>query len=169
MICRLVDDEDYEVPVGEPGELVIRSEQPWTLMSGYLGKPEKTVEAWRNQWLHTGDIFTRDAEGNFYYVDRKKDMIRRRGENVSSVEVEAEVVTFEGVLECAAYGVPSEFGEEEIMVAPCLQAGAWRRYECAQRLPQGPASAFHGAEISAHHSGDAQDTHQQDPQDAASR
>jgi len=123
MICRLVDDEDYEVPVGEPGELVIRSEQPWTLMSGYLGKPEKTVEAWRNQWLHTGDIFTRDAEGNFYYVDRKKDMIRRRGENVSSVEVEAEVVTFEGVLECAAYGVPSEFGEEEIMVALVCKPG----------------------------------------------
>ncbi|MBO6605057.1 MAG: AMP-binding protein [Roseicyclus sp.] len=123
MICRLVDDEDYEVPVGEPGELVIRSEEPWTLMSGYLGKPEKTVEAWRNQWLHTGDIFTRDAEGNFYYVDRKKDMIRRRGENVSSVEVEAEVVAFAGVLECAAYGVPSEFGEEEIMVALVCKPG----------------------------------------------
>lgn len=123
MICRLVDDEDFEVPVGQPGELVIRSEQPWTLMSGYLGKPEKTVEAWRNLWLHTGDIFTRDEEGNFYYVDRKKDMIRRRGENVSSVEVEAEVVTFTGVLECAAYGVPSEFGEEEIMVALVCKPG----------------------------------------------
>jgi len=117
MICRLVDDQDFEVPAGEPGELLVRSEEPWALMSGYLGKPEKTVEATRNLWLHTGDIFRRDAEGNFYYVDRKKDMIRRRGENVSSVEVEAEVVSYQGVLECAAYGVPSEFGEEEIMVA----------------------------------------------------
>jgi crotonobetaine/carnitine-CoA ligase len=123
MICRLADENDFEVPVGEPGELLLRGEEPWTLMSGYLGKPEKTVEATRNQWLHTGDIFTRDAEGNFYYVDRKKDMIRRRGENVSSVEVEAEVVTFEGVLECAAYGVPSEFGEEEVMVALVCKPG----------------------------------------------
>jgi len=123
MLCRLVDDQDREVPVGETGELVVRGEDPWTLMSGYLGKPEKTLEATRNLWLHTGDIFRRDAEGNFYYVDRKKDMIRRRGENVSSVEVEAQVVTFEGVLECAAYGVPSEWGEEEIMVALVAKPG----------------------------------------------
>lgn len=123
MICQLVDDQDREVPVGEPGELVIRSEHPWTLMAGYLGKPEKTLEATRNLWLHTGDIFSRDDEGNFYYVDRKKDMIRRRGENVSSVEVEAEVVAFDGVLECAAYGVPSEFGEEEVMVALVCKTG----------------------------------------------
>lgn len=117
MICQLVDDSDNAVPVGEPGELVVRGEDPWTLMSGYLGKPEKTLEATRNLWLHTGDIFRQDAHGNFFYVDRKKDMIRRRGENVSSVEVEAQAITFEGVLECAVYGVPSEWGEEEIMLA----------------------------------------------------
>jgi carnitine-CoA ligase len=115
--CRLVDDRDFPVKQGEEGELVVRTDEPWTMMAGYLGKPELTVEAMRNLWIHTGDIFREDENGNFYYVDRKKDMIRRRGENISSVEVELEVYSFDGVFECAAYGVPSEWGEEEVMVS----------------------------------------------------
>ncbi len=114
--CRIVDAEDQEVPVGEVGELVIRADRPWTMMSGYIGMPEKTAECWRNQWLHTGDAFRRDDEGYYYFVDRLKDVIRRRGENVSSIEVETEVCTHPAVLECAAVPVASEWTEEEIMV-----------------------------------------------------
>jgi carnitine-CoA ligase len=122
--CRIVDAEDHEVPVGEVGELVIRADRPWTMMSGYIGMPEKTAECWRNQWLHTGDAFRRDAEGSYYFVDRLKDVIRRRGENVSSVEVETEVCTHPAVLECAAVPVVSEWTEEEIMVCVVRKPGA---------------------------------------------
>jgi crotonobetaine/carnitine-CoA ligase len=114
--ARVVDADDVEVEVapGELGELVLRGEEPWTLMAGYWAKPETTVEAWRNQWLHTGDGFTRDADGNFYFVDRIKDAIRRRGENISSFEVEIEIDSHPDVLESAAVAVPSRFGEDEI-------------------------------------------------------
>jgi crotonobetaine/carnitine-CoA ligase len=112
--ARVVDGDDVEVAPGELGELVLRGDEPWTLMAGYWAKPEATVEAWRNQWLHTGDGFTRDADGNFYFVDRIKDAIRRRGENVSSFEVEIEIDAHPDVLESAAVAVPSPFGEDEI-------------------------------------------------------
>jgi crotonobetaine/carnitine-CoA ligase len=114
--CRVVDGDDREVPDGEIGELVVRSEEPWTLMAGYYKRPEATAAAWRNLWFHTGDLFRKDAEGNFYYLDRIKDSIRRRGENISSLEVEREVSDFDGVLECAVVGVPSDLGEEEVKV-----------------------------------------------------
>jgi len=92
-------------------------------MQGYWQRPDATVEAWRNLWFHTGDSFYRDEEGNFYFVDRKKDSIRRRGENVSSFEIEREVDCHPAVLECAAVGVPSEFGEDEIKVFVVLKPG----------------------------------------------
>jgi carnitine-CoA ligase len=113
--CRLVDEFDCEVGIGDVGELVVRSDEPWRLNAGYWNKPEKTVEAWRNQWLHTGDAFRRDQDGNFYFVDRMKDAIRRRGENISSLEVELEINAAPGVLESAVVGVPSEWGEEEVL------------------------------------------------------
>ncbi|WP_134323309.1 AMP-binding protein [Cumulibacter soli] len=119
--ARVVDPDDREVAPGELGELVLRSDEPWTLMNGYWGKPEATVDAWRNQWLHTGDGFTRDAEGNFYFVDRIKDAIRRRGENISSAEVEALVLTHPDVLECAAIAVPADVGEDEVKIVLVLQ------------------------------------------------
>ena len=68
---------------------MVRADEPWTLNVGYIGQPEATARAWRNGWFHTGDGFRRDAEGNYYFVDRIKDSIRRRGENISSFEVEA--------------------------------------------------------------------------------
>jgi crotonobetaine/carnitine-CoA ligase len=114
--ARVVDGDDVEVAPGELGELVLRGDEPWTLMAGYWAKPEATVDAWRNQWLHTGDGFTRDADGNFYFVDRINDAIRRRGENISSFEVEIEVNSHPDVLESAAVAVPSELGEDEIKV-----------------------------------------------------
>lgn len=120
---RLVDENDVEVPRGQVGELIVRSDEPWTLMGGYWRNPEATVKAWRNQWFHTGDAFIRDEDDNFYFVDRFKDTIRRRGENISSFEVEAEVDEFPPVLESAAVAVPSEWGEDEVKVFVVPKAG----------------------------------------------
>ncbi|HYD10551.1 MAG TPA: AMP-binding protein [Acidimicrobiales bacterium] len=113
---RLVDEHDFEVPIGEVGELIVRHRNPWTLTQGYFGMPEKTAEAWRNGWFHTGDAFRRDEQGRFYFVDRIKDALRRRGENISSFEVEGLVNAHPGVLESAVVAVPSEWGEDEIKV-----------------------------------------------------
>lgn len=121
--ARVVDDDDVEVAPGELGELVLRADEPWALMAGYWAKPEATVAAWRNQWLHTGDGFTRDPDGNFYFVDRIKDAIRRRGENISSFEVESEVNEHPAVLESAAVAVASEHGEDEVKVVVVAQPG----------------------------------------------
>ena len=111
---RVVDERDYEVGPDEVGELIVRTSEPWTMNAGYLGMPEKSAEVWRNGWFHTGDAFTYDADGNYYFVDRARDCIRRRGENISSFEVETEANGHPLVAESAAIGVPSEFGEEEI-------------------------------------------------------
>ncbi|NLD68608.1 MAG: ATP-dependent acyl-CoA ligase [Limnobacter sp.] len=113
---RLVDENDCEVPVGAVGEMIVRTDRPWGMNSGYYKNPEATARAWRNGWFHTGDMFRRDADGYFYFVDRGKDAIRRRGENISSFEVEAEVAQFPAVREAAAVAVPSEFSEDEVMV-----------------------------------------------------
>src|SRR4029079_118735 len=95
--CRLVDEHDMEVPDGTPGELIVRSTMPWTFNLGYDGLPDATARAWRNGWFHTGDILRKDAADNYFFVDRLKDAIRRRGENVSSLEVEAAVRSYPGV------------------------------------------------------------------------
>ncbi len=114
---RLVDANDCEVPLGEIGEMVVRTDRPWGMNSGYYKNPEATAEAWRNGWFHTGDCFRQDEEGYFYFVDRMKDAMRRRGENISSFEVEAEVVAFAAVREAAAFAVPSDLGEDDVMIA----------------------------------------------------
>ena len=117
---RLVDKNDCEVPLGEMGEMIVRTDRPWGMNSGYYKNPVATEQAWRNGWFHTGDCFRRDEQGYFYFVDRLKDAIRRRGENISSFEVEAEVTAYPAVREAAAYAVPSEIGEDEVMVAIAL-------------------------------------------------
>ena len=89
---RVVDEHDRELPRGQLGELIVRADEPWVLNAGYFNMPEKTAEAWRNGWFHTGDGFIQDAQGWFHFVDRQKDAIRRRGENISSMEVEAHVL-----------------------------------------------------------------------------
>jgi carnitine-CoA ligase len=114
--ARIVDEHDRELARGEVGELVVRSEEPWRLMAGYWRRPEATVEAWRNQWFHTGDLFRQAEDGQFYFVDRLKDVIRRRGENISSAELESYVVTHPSVGECAAVAVPSPWGEDDVKV-----------------------------------------------------
>lgn len=116
MECRIVDDNDCEVPRGSIGQLIIRGDAPWTMNAGYYKNPEATAEAWRNGWFHTGDAFRQDGDGNYYFVDRIKDSIRRRGENISSAEVEFEVNGHPDVKETAAIAVKSEFAEDEVMV-----------------------------------------------------
>jgi crotonobetaine/carnitine-CoA ligase len=121
--ARVVDPNDCEVAPGGIGELILRSDRPWAMMSGYLADAEATARAWRNGWFHTGDAFRRDAEGNFFFVDRMKDAIRRRGENISSFEVEAELGTHPAVRECAVVAVPSPLGEDEVLAAVVAQPG----------------------------------------------
>jgi crotonobetaine/carnitine-CoA ligase len=121
---RIVDANDIEVPVGAVGELIVRTDLPWAITPGYLNMPEATARAWRNGWFHTGDAFRRDEGGDFYFVDRLKDTIRRRGENISSLEVEAEIASHPAVLAAAVVGVPSAHGEEEILACVALRAGA---------------------------------------------
>ncbi|TQC42126.1 hypothetical protein EEB14_50565 [Rhodococcus sp. WS4] len=120
---RVVNEFDQEVPDGEIGELVVRPLSPWTTFTEYFGMPEATVAAWRNLWFHTGDGFRRDQQGNYHFVDRIKDSIRRRGENISSMEVEMYVVRHEAVLECAAIPVPSEWSEDEVKVCVVVKEG----------------------------------------------
>jgi crotonobetaine/carnitine-CoA ligase len=114
---RLVDDHDEPVATGEVGEMVVRTREPWALNGGYYKMPEQTVEAWRNGWFHTGDAFRRDEDGWFYFVDRMKDAIRRRGENISSFEVENHVLEHPGVVDCAAVGIRTRHGDEEVLAA----------------------------------------------------
>jgi crotonobetaine/carnitine-CoA ligase len=140
---RLVDPgTDREVAVGEVGELLVRTKQPWTMSAGYYGMPEKTAEAQRNLWFHTGDALRRDEEGWFSFVDRFKDAIRRRGENISSYEVEQAVLGHAAVAECAAVAAPAatEAGEDEVAVFVVPLEGAELaeddlRAWCDARLP----------------------------------
>jgi carnitine-CoA ligase len=121
--ARVVDEHDRELPPGQVGELIVRTDEPWCCFVGYFDMPEATAAAWRNLWFHTGDAMRQDTDGNYYFADRLKDSIRRRGENVSSAEVEAYVLRIDAVLECAAVPVPSEWGEDEVKVFVALKAG----------------------------------------------
>ena len=103
--ARVVDEHDQPVADGQPGELIVRADRPWVLNAGYLNNPEATSQAWRNGWFHTGDAFLRDAAGNYFFLDRTKDCIRRNGENISSFEVEAYVNDHPAVFRSAAVAV----------------------------------------------------------------
>jgi crotonobetaine/carnitine-CoA ligase len=99
------------------------------LNAGYWRMPDKTAEAWRNGWFHTGDAMRYDEDGNYYFVDRIKDAIRRRGENISSFEVEAYVGEHPDVLECAAIAVPAEVTEDDVKVVVVRQPGSALAHE----------------------------------------
>jgi crotonobetaine/carnitine-CoA ligase len=120
---RLVDEHDLEVERGTPGEMILRHELPWAISPGYLNDPTATAAAWRNGWFHTGDVFVEHDDGSYVLVDRVKDSIRRRGENVSSAEVETELVAHPDVAEAAVIGVPAEM-EEEILAYVSFRPGA---------------------------------------------
>lgn len=112
---RLVDENDEEVPPNVPGEMCVRTKNPWDMTLGYWNHPDWTVRSWRNLWYHTGDMLMRDEDGNYYFVDRTKDAIRRRGENISSMEVEQEIVKHPAILECAVIPAESVHTEQEVM------------------------------------------------------
>ena len=120
----VVDEHDAPVPDGVAGELILRHRPPFAFATGYWGMPEKTVEAWRNLWFHTGDRVVRDAGGRYRFLDRVKDAIRRRGENISSFEVEQALLQHPSVATAAAFPVPSELAEDEVAVAVILAEGA---------------------------------------------
>ncbi len=113
---KLVDDGGDEVPQGEVGELITKIADERTGSVEYYKNPEASAEKTRGGWLRSGDLFYADKDGNLYFVDRKTDSLRRRGENISSWEVENVVEKHPAVTECAAFGVPSELGEDEVMV-----------------------------------------------------
>ncbi len=136
----VVDDDDRPVGPGVRGELVVRPRAPYTMFLGYLNQPGKTVEAWRNLWFHTGDTVTRDADGYYYFVDRKKDIIRRRGENLAPYDVESALNRHPAVFESVVVGVPSPLGEEDVkayvQARPGASVEAKELFEfCARELP----------------------------------
>ncbi|QCP54796.1 ATP-dependent acyl-CoA ligase [Trinickia violacea] len=138
--ARVVDASDRPVPDGTAGELVLRADEPFAFATGYFGMPEKTVEAWRNLWFHTGDRVVREADGYFRFVDRLKDAIRRRGENISSFEVEQVLLSHPSIETAAVFAVQSALAEDEVMAAVVLKPGeALEPLElirfCEPRLP----------------------------------
>ncbi|KCZ94264.1 putative AMP-dependent synthetase and ligase [Hyphomonas johnsonii MHS-2] len=136
---RIVDAEDNEVPVGEPGEIVVRPRHPDIMFSGYWNRPEDTLRTMRNMWLHTGDIGRMDENGFMFFVDRKKDYLRRRGENISSQELEATFKKHEAVKDVAVHAVFAET-EDEVKATITLQDGATITEEelcewCTDKMP----------------------------------
>ncbi len=121
---RLFDDEDREVPVGEVGEIACRPLEPHVMFEGYYENPAATMRMWRNLWFHTGDLGRRDEQGFIYFVDRKKDYLRRRGENISSFEVEQAIMTHPAVAEAAVHAVASDFAEDDVKACLLLADGA---------------------------------------------
>lgn len=136
---QIVDDDGWPVEPGTKGEILIRPKYPHCIMLGYYGKPKKTVEDWQNLWLHTGDIGHMDEDGLLYFVDRKAYSIRRRGENVASMEVEQVINEHPDVEQSAVVGVPSELGEEDVKAHLLPKSGDSIKYEsiisyCEDRL-----------------------------------
>jgi crotonobetaine/carnitine-CoA ligase len=121
--ARVVNPEGGDVGEGVPGELLLRTRLPNAFCLGYWDQPEETARSWKGGWFQTGDLVSRDAEGNFRFVGRTKESIRRRGENISAWEVEQAVLTHVAVQEAAAFGVPSDLGDEEVMVVLVLREG----------------------------------------------
>jgi crotonobetaine/carnitine-CoA ligase len=115
-----VDDEGHDVPANAVGELVVKTP---IIMQGYFRDPEQTKAAFRDGWFLTGDLVRRDEDGYLFFVSRKKDIIRRRGENIAGAELDRVVGSHPAVLEAAAIPVPAELGEDEILVAVVLKPG----------------------------------------------
>lgn len=121
---RIVDDLDRELPANTPGEIVLRPLRPDIMFMGYWNRPADTLKLMRNMWFHTGDIGKFDEDGFFYFVDRKKDYLRRRGENISSFEMEAAFAACPEIEEVAVHAVPSDKGEDDVKVTAVLKPGS---------------------------------------------
>jgi len=122
--ARVIDPSGNDVASGQPGELIVHSDEPLAFATGYFAMPDKTAETFRDGWFHTGDRAVRDADGYFRFVDRLKDAIRRRGENVSSFEVEQVLLSHPDVAQAAVFPVPSELAEDEVMAAIVRRPGS---------------------------------------------
>jgi len=120
---RIFDDNDNEVPTGTSGEVVCRPLLPDIIFKGYWRRPEDTLKVWGNLWFHTGDIGKFDENGFFYFVDRKKDYLRRRGENISSFEMETSILTHPAIEQVAVHAVPSSLQEDDLKVTAKLKPG----------------------------------------------
>lgn len=164
---RLVDDHDVDVPEGQVGEIIMRSSEPWSMMLGYHRMPEATVRVWRNLWMHSGDAAYRNEAGQIVFVDRKKDALRRRGENVSSLEVEKHIMVRPEVADVAIVAVPSEHAEDDIKAVLVIAEGHTfdpvallqdlverlpyfmvpRYYEVLEALPRTPTSKVQKADL----------------------
>ncbi|MGZ8211131.1 MAG: class I adenylate-forming enzyme family protein, partial [Burkholderiales bacterium] len=118
--CRVVDEAGHDVGVNVEGELLVKTP---IIMQGYFRDPEQTREAFADEWFRTGDIVRRDEDGYFFFVSRKKDIIRRRGENIAGAELDRVVGAHPAVHEAAAVPVPAELGEDEILIAVVLKPG----------------------------------------------
>lgn len=139
---QIVDDEDREVPIGQSGQIVVRPRLPNILSLEYLGKERASVDSCRNLWFHTGDLGQRDSSGDIWFVGRLKDIIRRRGENISPFVIEREILSNPKVVEAVAFGVPSEVGDDEVMVCvvsagPSTEITGEELYlYCKEKLPE---------------------------------
>ena len=137
---RIFDDDDAEVPAGAEGEIVVRPKRPHVMFEGYWGRPEATVATSRNWWYHTGDIGRVDEDGFLFFVDRKADYLRRRGENISSFEVERILMSHGALADVAVHAVPSALTEDDLKVTATLVEGATLTEEelfrwCIDELP----------------------------------
>lgn len=137
--CEIHDDEGNPCPVGKSGEIVVRPKKSGIMFNEYYGNLEATVKSWKDLWFHTGDTGYMDDVGYLYFVDRKKDAIRRKGENVSSYEVERVINDHPKIYESAVIGVPSELSEEEVLTVIVLKKGEKLDYEeflnfCQKRM-----------------------------------
>jgi crotonobetaine/carnitine-CoA ligase len=121
---RIVDEHDEPVPAGTMGEIVVRADEPCTIMRGYDGEAAATLAAWRDLWFHTGDAGRVDGQGNLYFMGRVRDVMRVRGEHVSAFEVEEVIAEADGVLEAAAIAVPAELGGDDVKVVVVQRPGA---------------------------------------------
>ena len=137
---QIVDENDVVQPPGAVGEIVVRPKTPYSLFSGYHNQPEATLATFRNLWLHTGDLGRLDEDGELFFVDRKADYMRRRGENISSSEVEQAVCRHPAVLAAAVHSVPASDSEDEVKLCVVLRDGVTLEHAelaafCAENLP----------------------------------
>ncbi len=121
--AEIHDENGFPCPIGVSGEIVVRPKKPGIMFTGYYGNPEATVKSWENLWFQTGDTGRFDEDGYLFFIDRKKDVVRRRGENISSYEVEQVIHDHPKVFEAAVIGVPSELSEEEVLAAVIVKEG----------------------------------------------
>lgn len=140
--AMIVDEADNPVPDGQAGELLLRATEPFSMSLGYFGMPDKTVESWRNLWLHTGDRMVRSEDGYYKFIDRMKDAIRRRGENISSYEVEQVLALHPDIAEVVVFPVASDLAEDEVMAAIVLHGKSEPDYEAIIRHCEGKMSYF---------------------------